>query len=84
MSSAIKWLILKRAEITFWEENCAMCWLNPQGLLFLESHMGFTHEEHAQSARVIALKPLFLLYIFPSLLSGAALNSRFIFVVLQF
>lgn len=64
-----------------------MCWLDPQGSLFIERHVGFTHEEHAQSARddcVIALKPLFLLFIFPSFLSGAALNSRFIFVVLYF
>lgn len=29
MGSEMKWLILKRAEITFWEENCAMRWLNP-------------------------------------------------------
>lgn len=51
MSLEIKWLILKRAEVTFWEENCAVCWLNPQGFLFTERHVGFTHEEHAQSAR---------------------------------
>lgn len=56
MSSEIRWLILKRAEVTFQDENCAMCWLNPQGFLFMEtcgfmeSHVGFIHEEHAQSA----------------------------------
>lgn len=27
-----------------------MCWLNPQGFLFIESHVDFIHEEHAQSA----------------------------------
>lgn len=67
MSSEIKWLILKRAEVTFQEENCAVCWLNPQGFLFIDHHMGFTHEEHAQCScddHVIALKPLFLLYVF--------------------
>lgn len=51
MGSEIKCLVLKRAEVTFWEENCAMCWLDPQGFLFIESHVGFTHEECAQSAR---------------------------------
>lgn len=40
------------------------------------------HRMHDDS--VIALKPLFLLYVFPSVLSGATLNSRFIFVVLYF
>lgn len=48
MGSEIKLLMLKRAEVTFREENCAISWLNPQGFLFIERHVGFTHEEHPE------------------------------------